>query len=131
MGGEVVRKHFEIPRANACLLTERTAAVEAAGFVDMENCVFVDGQNVVERLDYLFAHPDEIRRITKAGYSLIHACHTLSHRLQIYQWFMLNKGLQFGEKIIQSGPFGDLTKVQRISKQESVHVVGKRSIALC
>ncbi|MBY5773312.1 glycosyltransferase [Rhizobium leguminosarum] len=127
MGGEVVRKHFEIPGAKACLVTERTAAVEAAGFVDMENCVFVDGHNVVERLDYLFAHPDEIQRITRAGYSLIHSCHTLSHRPQIYQWFMLNKGLQFGEKIIQSGPFGDLTKVQRISKQESVHIVGEAS----
>ncbi|MGO6709797.1 glycosyltransferase family protein [Rhizobium leguminosarum] len=127
MGGEVVRKHFEIPGAKACLVTERTPAVEAAGFVDMENCVFVDGHNVVERLDYLFAHPDEIRHITTAGYSLIHSRHTLSHRPQIYQWFMLSKGLQFGEKIIQSGPFGDLTKVQRISKQESVHIVGEAS----
>ena len=87
--------------------------------------MFVDGQNVVERLDYLFAHPDEIRRITKAGYSLIHSCHTLSHRPQIYQWFMLNKGLRFGEKIIQSSPFGDLTKVQLSSRQESVHIVGE------
>ncbi|MBX4895200.1 glycosyltransferase family protein [Rhizobium bangladeshense] len=127
MGGEVVRKHFEIPGAKACLVTERTAAVEAAGFVDMENCVFVDGGNVVERLDYLFAHPDETRRITAAGYSLIHSRHTLSHRPQIYQWFMLNKGLQFGEKIIQSGPFGDLAKVRRISKQESVHIVWEAS----
>ncbi|SCB60624.1 Glycosyl transferases group 1 [Rhizobium aethiopicum] len=127
MGGEVVRKHFEIPGAKACLVTERTAAVEAAGFVDMENCVFVDGHNVVERLDYLFSRPDEIRRITTAGYSLIHERHTLSHRPQIYQWFMLNKGLQFGEKIIQSGPFGDLAKVRRVSKQESVHIVGQAS----
>lgn len=38
-------------------MTERTAAVEAAGFVDMENCVFVDGRNVVERLDYLLPIP--------------------------------------------------------------------------
>ncbi|MBX5240880.1 glycosyltransferase [Rhizobium sp. NLR22b] len=125
MGGEVVRKHFEIPGAKACLVTERTAAVEAAGFVDMQNCVFVDGSNVVERLDYLFAHPDELRRITTAGFSLIHSRHTLSHRPQVYQWFTLNKSLQFGERIIQSGPFGDLTKVRRISKQESVHIVGE------
>ncbi|PDS75097.1 glycosyltransferase [Rhizobium sp. L43] len=127
MGGEVVRKHFEIPGAKACLVTERTAAVEAAGFVDMENCVFVDGHNVVERLDYLFAHPDEIQRITTAGHSLIHSRHTVNHRPQIYQWFLLNKGLQFGEKIIQSGPFGELAKVKRVAKHESVHIVGEAS----
>ncbi|MBB4482776.1 glycosyltransferase [Rhizobium etli] len=127
MGGEVVRKHFEIPGAKSCLVAERTAAVEAAGFVDMENCVFVDSSNVVEKLDYLFAHPDEIRRITAAGYDLVHSCHTLTHRPQIYQWFMLSKDLQVGEKIIQSGPFGKLAKVGRTSMQQSVHIVGEAS----
>ncbi|MEP9373356.1 glycosyltransferase [Mesorhizobium sp. KR1-2] len=124
VAGEVVRKHFEIPGANACLVTERTAAVEAAGFVDMENCVFADHGNVLERLEYLFAHPDEMQRIAKAGYDLVHSRHTLNHRPQIYQWFMLNKGLRSGEKIVQLGPFGDLTKVERISERGSIHVVG-------
>ncbi len=127
MAGEVVRKHFEIPGANACLVTERTAAVEAAGFADMENCVFADHRNVVERLDYLFAHPDEIQRIAAAGYSLVHSRHTLKHRPQIYQWFMLNKGLRSGEKIIQPGPFSDLIKVERTSQRESTHIVGEAS----
>lgn len=127
MAGEVVRKHFEIPGANACLVTERTAAVEAAGFADMENCVFADHRNVVERLDYLFAHPDEIQRIAAAGYSLVHSRHTLNHRPQIYQWFILNRGLRSGEKIIQPGPFGDLIKVERTSQRESIHIVGEAS----
>lgn len=127
MAGEVVRKHFEIPGANACLVTERTAAVEAAGFQDMVNCVFVDQNNVIERLDHLFAHPDELNRITRAGYGLVHSSHRLNHRPQIYQWFMLNRGLKPREKIIQSGPFGDLVKVECASKQESVHVVGDAS----
>ncbi|RUM23311.1 glycosyltransferase family 1 protein [Rhizobium vallis] len=126
-GGEVVRKHFEIPGAHACLLTERTAAVEAAGFVDMENCVFTGHHDVVERLEHLFAHPAEIQRISAAGYNLVHSRHTLSHRPQIYQWFMLNKGLRSGEKIIQPGPFSDLIKVERISQRESVHIVGEAS----
>ncbi|MBB6223389.1 glycosyltransferase family protein [Rhizobium leguminosarum] len=123
-GGEVVRKHFEIPAANTCLLTERTPAVEAAGFSDMENCVFADQHNVVERLEYLFAHPDEIKRIAKAGYDLVHSRHTLKHRAQIYQWFMLNRSLRSGEKIVQPGPFDDLIKVESISQRGSVHVVG-------
>ncbi|RWX19107.1 glycosyltransferase family 1 protein [Rhizobium hidalgonense] len=126
-GGEVVRKHFEIPGANACLLTERTASVEAAGFADMENCIFADHHNVVERLEYLFAHPDEIQRIATSGYRLVHSRHTLNHRPQIYQWFMLNRDLRFGEKIIQPGPFDDLIKVERASQRESIHVVGEAS----
>lgn len=126
-GGEVVRKHFEIPGANACLLTERTEAVEAAGFSDMENCVFADQRNVVERLEYLFGHPDEMQRIATSGYRLVHSRHTLKHRPQIYQWFMLSRGLRFGEKIIQLGPFGDLIKVERNSQQGSTHIVGEAS----
>lgn len=126
-GGEVVRKHFEIPGANACLLTERTEAVEAAGFSDMENCVFADQRNVVERLEYLFGHPDEMQRIATSGYRLVHSRHTLKHRPQIYQWFMLNRGLRFGEKIIQLGPFGDLIKVERNSQQGNTHIVGEAS----
>lgn len=124
-GGEVVRKHFEIPGANACLLTERTAAVEAAGFADMENCIFADDRDVVERLEYLFAHPDEMQRITAAGYDLVHSRHTLKHRPQIYQWFALNKDLRSGERIIQEGPFSDLVKVEQSSRRESIHVVGE------
>ncbi|MBB3916738.1 glycosyltransferase [Rhizobium fabae] len=127
MAGEVVRKHFEIPAANSCLVTERTAGLQAAGFVDMENCVFTDHRDVVERLEYLLAHPAEIQRISAAGHSLVHARHTLNHRPQIYQWFMLNRGLRSGEKIIQLGPFADLIKVERTSQQESIHVVGEAS----
>jgi len=127
MAGEVVRKHLEIPGANSCLVTERTAALQAAGFADMENCVFTDHDDIVERLEYLFAHPAEIQRISAAGYNLVHSRHTLNHRPQIYQWFILNSGQRSGEKIIQSGPFGDLIKVQRISQRGSIHVAGGAS----
>ena len=127
MAGEVVRKHLEIPGANTCLVTERTAALQAAGFADMENCVFTDHNDIVERLEYLFAHPAEIQRISAAGYNLVHSRHTLNHRPQIYQWFMLNSGQRSGEKIIQSGPFSDLIKVQRISQRASIHVAGGAS----
>ncbi|HEY4193154.1 MAG TPA: glycosyltransferase, partial [Mesorhizobium sp.] len=123
-GGEVVRKHFEIPGAKACLLTERTPALEAAGFLDMENCVFASHHDVTDRIDHLFAHPDEMQRITQAGHELVHARHTLKHRPQIHQWYMLNRDLQPGEKIIQSGPFGDLEKVTHAAGRDSIHISG-------
>ena len=53
---EVVRKHFEIPACRCCLLTECSPGLEAAGFVDMQNCIFADERNVVDKLNYLFDH---------------------------------------------------------------------------
>lgn len=123
-GGEVVRKHFEIPAAKACLITERTAALEAAGFVHMENCIFADQRDVLDWLEFLFANLDEMHRITEAGHNFVQGCHTLRDRPQIYQWLMLSASLRGDEKIIQAGPFGDLERVGRGSGRDSVHVVG-------
>ncbi len=105
---DVTRKHFEIPASGALLLTERTAGVEAAGFVDMENCVFADAGDVVERVDYLFAHPSEIDRIAKAGQTLAHTRHSIEHRDQLRQWFDLSLARRPGEVIVQPEPFGRL-----------------------
>lgn len=44
--------------------------------------------------------------------------------MQIYHWFMLNRGPRSGEKLIQLGPFGDLVKVECNSQRESIHVIG-------
>jgi hypothetical protein len=102
---EVVRKHFEIPGCNACLITEKTRFLEGAGFVDMTNCVFADEHDVLDRLDFLFTHPEQLRKITAAGHRLVHSRHTMRHRDQIWQWFNLYKGLKPGQKIVQSSPF--------------------------
>jgi tetratricopeptide (TPR) repeat protein len=105
---EVIRKHFEVPGCNACLITEKSAAIEAAGFVDMANCVFADEHNVLDKLDHLFSHTDELEAIIAAGYRLVHSRHTLKHRDQIFQWFNLQKSLKANEKIVQMGPFEPL-----------------------
>lgn len=121
-GGEVVRKHFEIPAAKSCLVTERSAALEAAGFVDMENCVFADAHDVTDRLDALFADRERLQEITEAGHILVHTRHTLRQRPQIHQWFTLQRGLPADEKIIQLGPFGDLVRARRSEARASAHV---------
>ena len=102
---EIVRKHFEIPGCKACLITEKSAALESAGFVDMQNCVFADEATVLDKLAHLFAHPDELTRIIQDGYEFVHSHHTLRQRDQILQWFYLHKVLQPGQKIIQKDPF--------------------------
>jgi hypothetical protein len=122
---DIVRKHFEIPGCRACLLTERSPALEAAGFVDMENCIFADETDVLDKLEHVFRNPDELRRITTSGYELTHSRHTRKHRDQVHQWYTLNRSLQPHQRIVQTNPFGRLAVVDRASEQRSGHVSGE------
>lgn len=106
---EVVRKHFEVPACGSCLVTERSPALEAAGFVDLENCVFADEHNVIDKLSRLFAEPERLRAVTQAGHQLVMSRHTNKHRSQVLQWYKLHKQLQPGQIIEQPNPFGDLS----------------------
>jgi len=111
---ELVRKHLEIPASGALLLTERTAAVEAAGFIDGENCVFTDEFSVVSRLAELFANPEELARIASAGQRLVHERHDIDNRDQVRQWFELTSQARvrgLGERVVQTGPFRPLELV--------------------
>ena len=60
----------------------------------MQNCVFADENNLLDKLDYLFKNRDELHSITNAGYNLVHSQHTLKQRNQIFQWFNLYKSLE-------------------------------------
>jgi hypothetical protein len=119
---EIVRKHFEIPASKACLITEQSPALESAGFVDMENCVFADEHNVLDKLDYLFENQDKLRSIINAGYQLVHSRHTLKQRDQIFQWFNLHKNLKSYQTIIQTSPFEPLIVVDKSSGLTNSHI---------
>jgi len=110
---EVVRKHFEVPACKACLVAEPSRTLEAAGFIDMVNCVLAEEHDVLDKLSFLFQNPDELERIIQAGYDLVHQHHTIKQRDQILQWYELNKILQPHEKIVQPGPFEPLRVVDR------------------
>ncbi|MDB5062977.1 MAG: hypothetical protein JWP67_2820, partial [Mucilaginibacter sp.] len=112
---EVIRKHFEIPGSRSCLITEKSPSLEAAGFVDMENCVFADEKDVLDKMNYLFQNKDELEKITNAGHRLVQSRHTLKQRDQIFQWFNLNKAIRSDQIIIQLSPFGPLKVVKRSS----------------
>jgi hypothetical protein len=120
---EIIRKHFEIPACKACLITEKSPAIEAAGFVDMINCVFAENHNILDKLKYLFDHQDALDSIIEGGYQLVHSRHTLKHRDQISQWLNLRKSLQSNQKIIQVGPFEALRVVDRSLGLANFHIV--------
>jgi hypothetical protein len=123
IANEVVRKHFEIPACNTCLLTQETASLKAAGFVDLVNCVFADDGDVLDKLEWLFQRPDELDRITKAGKQLVDSLHTIRQRDQIFQWYSLHRTLGPGQRIVQRGPFLPLTIVEENSGVTNCHVI--------
>lgn len=105
---DLVRKHFEVPASGALLVTEQTAAVVAAGFVDMQNCVFAEPSDVVDKVEYLLSHPNELEAIAAAGQELAHSRHDIAHRDQILQWYRLEIQRGLGQRIVQPDLFGPL-----------------------
>jgi tetratricopeptide (TPR) repeat protein len=122
IANELVRKHFEIPACKACLVTQRTSALEAAGFSDLVNCVFADDADVIEKLEWLFQHRDELQKITRAGYDLVQSQHGIRQRDQVFQWFTLYKQLKPHQRVVQVGPFMPLTIVDRNSGIRNGHL---------
>ena len=109
---EVVRKHFEVPACRSCLVTQQSAGLEAAGFADMVNCIFAEEGDVLEKLAFLFSHPERLQAITDAGYNLVRSRHTSHQRDQILQWLTLSRTLAPNSKIVQSNPFGPLEVIR-------------------
>lgn len=120
---DIVRKHLEIPASGACLVTERTAALEAIGFRDMENCVFATPEDIVGKLDMLLADKEQLYRITKAGHDLVHNNHTIAHRREIREWFDLRCQLKAGDTILQESPTKGLRIASGSPSQSSYTVV--------
>ena len=120
---EVVRKHFEIPACGACLITENSAGLEAAGFIDMQNCVFADERNVLDKIAFLFENVDTLTRITQAGHDLVHSRHTFEHRNQVLQWLRLHQSLKPGERIVQVSPFEPLCLASAESRVERSYLI--------
>lgn len=120
---DAVRKHFEIPGSKSCLITEKTPSLEAAGFVDMQNCVFADEKDVLDKLNYLFENRDDLNKMLNSGYELVQSRHTLKQRGQIFQWYNLNRNINGNEKIVQLNPFEPLVAVTNSSGIQNAHIV--------
>lgn len=118
----VLMKHFEIPGAKSCLVCDENETVKIHGFKDMENCVFSEPNQIVEKLNYLFNNPDILQKIIDTGYEFVHSKHTHKHRPQIYQWYQLIKQKKPNQKIIQPSLLGDLELVSTASPKETLHI---------
>ena len=79
----------------------------------MENCVFAEARDIVDKLRYLFAHPDVLQRITDAGHHLVQTRHTMAQRDQMLQWLLLRRQMtgSSAHRIVQPSPFAPLELV--------------------
>jgi hypothetical protein len=97
----LVSKLFEIPGARSVLVTEDTAILRDAGFIDGQNCVLTDAEEVEGRIRSLLNHPEELSELTERGHRFVMEHHTHLNRDQISQWLALRKTLPAGHRIIQ------------------------------
>ncbi|MFZ4536446.1 glycosyltransferase family protein [Propionivibrio sp.] len=125
MANELVRKHLEIPSVGSCLITERSATLDVAGFSDMRNVVFADEHDVVDKVNYLMHNVDTLRCIIKNGHDLVHTMHTMRARSQIYDWLSLYRQAPPGARIVQPNPFARLVLQQKDQQDlQTLHVEG-------
>lgn len=122
---EIVRKHFEIPACRSCLVTERSPALEEAGFIDMRNCVFADASDVLDKLGYLFHHRERLESIITAGHQLVRTQHSMSSRDQILQWYVLSKCLKPGQRIVQPNLFAPMIAADPNAETQNWHASSK------
>ncbi|MCP5206934.1 MAG: glycosyltransferase family 1 protein [Hahellaceae bacterium] len=110
----LTRKLFEIPASKALLVTEKSDVLISAGFSDGKNCIFVDRENVLDKLETIFEDFDSLKNMTLAGHQLIYKKHDFSARTQILDWFHLREQGVSEDNIMQDTPFSSLTsKVNR------------------
>ncbi|MDY0410351.1 glycosyltransferase [Virgibacillus soli] len=86
-GGVAVLKFLEAPACKTLLLAEPNKDIQELGFVDGENYVACNTDNVVEKAKYYLENKKERERITENGYKLIHTHHTNTHRAK----FIINE----------------------------------------
>ena len=83
----------------------------------MQNCVFADAHDVLDKLEYLFDRPEKLQAIIDRGFELVHSRHTLKCRSQIFEWFRLQRNLKAGQRVIQNNPFDPLTITDTATSQ--------------
>ncbi|MDQ4421388.1 glycosyltransferase [Sphingobium sp. DEHP117] len=116
----VVRKHLEIPAAGAVLVAPRSEVVEALGFVDMENCLLGEGDELYRRIRSVAADTALYEHIRKAGHDLVHGRYTRKHWTYMLDWFECRMTCGPDEVTQQNGRFGKFRNVPAQTATASV-----------
>jgi len=76
----IVKKYFEIPARGMVLACDEIPPLQSLGFINNENMVIVDTDNIEEVSKKLFADPDRMQDIADKGRRLVLEKHTSRQR---------------------------------------------------
>ena len=75
--GNTFPKNFEIPGCNSVMFNTNWGDKELLGFKDGENFVeFKSPRDCIRKINYYLEQPEELNKISKKGFELIHKYHT-------------------------------------------------------
>jgi spore maturation protein CgeB len=77
---QIKGRTFEVPGSGGFLLTDRVAHLEDYFEVGREISTFDSTGDLIEKIRYWLAHPDERAAVAEAGYRRVLAEHTYDHR---------------------------------------------------
>jgi len=108
------RKHLETCGTRTALFCQKIPIVEALGFRDGENCIFVDEGNVREKVAQYLTDEKALDKLSRHGYDFVRSCHGLEARNQLIDWFALRKaGIPGGKRIGQPDIGGPLELIDQ------------------
>lgn len=76
-----VAKYFEVPSQGMLLIAFPSVDLEEFGFIDDENCIFVDRYNFEDKVKKYKVNPEKYISIRESGLDLIKKRHTVSRRI--------------------------------------------------
>jgi spore maturation protein CgeB len=79
---QIKGRTFEVPGSGGFLLTDRVPHLQDYFELDKEIAVFDSTEDLLERVGWWLAHPDERAAVAEAGYRRVLAEHTYDHRFQ-------------------------------------------------
>ena len=121
----LVRKMLEIPACMALLGTEETDTAKAAGFVDGENCLFLDAMTAVDKLEETFSDLERLYGMARSGREMVLRHHSMAARSQLRDWLSLRKS---GLRMSQTDPFARLEPLKGDNQSAAVVHFGRDSM---
>lgn len=82
--GNCFSKNYEISACGSCLLVRRFGDAELIGYKDGENCIMFDElREFPNKLRYHLDDKENLRKMIKSGYDLVHSKHTVSEHTRL------------------------------------------------
>ncbi len=83
INNDINYRTFEVTAARTMLMTNRTDAISMLFDEDVEIILYDGREDMLKKVQYYIAHPQECRKIAQAGYQKTLSMHTYFHRAKV------------------------------------------------